>query len=1608
MENSNSKFISPIAIDLGSKNTGIFYLHYKSGECKTLEDLQTIPAFRKTLILETGTGSSYQLLMVDRTQRRHQRRGYTRRKLAKRLARLIIEEELKIPMKPHLKALGFLLNRRGFSYTTFEIDESILRNFPSKLLDEYRDDQYAYEKLSLVPEILGSEEAGNSVDVLEKIHELLEQDDLEKLKALTKEVSSTKRRIGYISSQLRSIKKIPGFEADLKNEVDGLNREYSVNRLQRQLSDAREAEQHEDSLKNEKKQLEKSVLYFKTEYEDLPDITDTELLDFKRYFTWALFKTLDEAEKNLQTGHKPRKQFSKDIFDDLSNVEVVQGQPISKDLYNLREAVEHCSNLGLEQNIRLKRFCYLLANISNLQIKPLRQYFNSKGHIDKDKWQPDRMHSIYAKWLRSWRPRRSDQVELRKELLLDLNNSKLISHWLGTDPKSTIPPYENNNNRRPPECNSLVLTPSKLSVHLPEWREITDKLIQELKSTDSKFIQNWINDQELRETALKRCKSLITYSKILKKSSTKNSNALKDLENQDDIWKCRTLAFILDRSNAHSRANGGKGFAMRLTFGPVNLHSGEQKIRAEETESKLQDLLGDSFGRFEKFANQYFHEVSLAKEGRLFLETGDTLLAICNEKPQQKRHQSVIDIAGVFGISVKKFKKCIEDKIDEVDRDESVQRWLKSFGSLRATSEKASKVQKQYGNHLNEAIQSARKKVESESSPDKDEKQLYSIVSKVEELAQKIGNELDADSNKFNSIFSFAQIYNIGFLERSGFSSTCKLCSYDNIRRMQPYEGVSQKSLHIALAPRISGISVRVIDGVVRKLLEHKAHTIAKLKWKCLKYVRRHNPGAEVSVPILIEQNSFDFEENLNAIKKKKKKAKSIKLEERLNKKKDRIKLYSGGVCPYSGETLEDSGELDHILSRSFTKDVHQTVFNSELNLLYVSSLANRTKNDGELRLSDLHDSYLMKLFKTVDSELIKKEIEEFVEGYDERQFSNFLNLDDETRRNIRHALFLNPENSARKKAERILNSSQRSRVNGTQRYFASLIANHIVRLNERNNAGVPLRLSFDYLEIDSLEVYSLRSSYAEVKQELRKDTSQSPESHSVDAALVFLLALKSNKVRGMLGVEPPEVEYIGDRRDGGNRNFLEASYNSVFAPFYESTRFSELNISRGPTTSNYYSHRPMFRDNFYAGRYLPIVITRKGSIGCGFSESNMVLAVNSSQMKDQTYCNDLLNRLIQFSPNGKIALQKYGFRACESSYSIAKIVEKLNGHGHSSIVLPICHSLVNEYLLDKFNTQTNNSDDKDLRKCLMDKCAYRTEKVVFNRDMADSLLNLLQKSGNWKEYSAKEFCTVLSKNKFTFSIQPLSSKKVNLFVGGKVMHPIWQEWKNFLINWEQQLNCENGDTFDSFCKNYFLAKRGNSRKHQRVRNKFGLPMITSEGRFLQGRKSWTGESQATLQIANDGDPRKGSNIYQVPVITDKGNVEFGGLTKIYRSKSLHRIEHQQGFKGDLVERPTWYRLNLDAILSQEKRQDYSNKGIDSIHFLVADISRPTIRVTLNKYPEAELFSLALLKPRENSESSKNKILEQVKRSPTNPNLWTLTYKGGGYPSGALKSATKS
>jgi len=115
--------ISPISIDLGAKYTGVYFAHYPAGSC-----IHSIEKMGRVYQLEKD---DYTLMMTNRTAARHQRRGYKRKNMVKRLFRLIWCQEFGLEWDDSIQqTISFLLNRRGFNYLTDEFDAKILDDFP--------------------------------------------------------------------------------------------------------------------------------------------------------------------------------------------------------------------------------------------------------------------------------------------------------------------------------------------------------------------------------------------------------------------------------------------------------------------------------------------------------------------------------------------------------------------------------------------------------------------------------------------------------------------------------------------------------------------------------------------------------------------------------------------------------------------------------------------------------------------------------------------------------------------------------------------------------------------------------------------------------------------------------------------------------------------------------------------------------------------------------------------------------------------------------------------------------------------------------------------------------------------------------------------------------------------------------------------------------------------------------------------------------------------------------------------------------------------------------------------------------------------------------------
>ena len=99
---------------------------------------------------------------------------------------------------------------------------------------------------------------------------------------------------------------------------------------------------------------------------------------------------LHNIKKELDEGSRHRSKY----FEEVASVLLEQ---------NHKEAYlkNFCQKLhdGKYQNLNVKNLVNLVGNLSNLELKPLRKYFNDKAHAKKDYWDEQRFAKTYCRWI---------------------------------------------------------------------------------------------------------------------------------------------------------------------------------------------------------------------------------------------------------------------------------------------------------------------------------------------------------------------------------------------------------------------------------------------------------------------------------------------------------------------------------------------------------------------------------------------------------------------------------------------------------------------------------------------------------------------------------------------------------------------------------------------------------------------------------------------------------------------------------------------------------------------------------------------------------------------------------------------------------------------------------------------------------------------------------------------------------------------------------------------------------------------------------------------------------------------------------------------------------
>ena len=1049
-----NKIISPIAIDMGAKNTGVYLNHFEQGEDPTSSGNTQ----GKTIVIDSTNITWSQ---ADRTGKRHQIRTNKRRKLSKRLLKLVLNEYDIKANQAQSEYINGLLNNRG--YNRIEITEEQAEILQDKIVNDF-----------FSPVIFNNSSDDNFLEKLSN-EVIIKDDDSE---TYWKEI--------------------------LKNNIFSLSGNNNT--------EFKEYLQNKNHNSDDIKVLSKAFTAIKS----------------------IILKQID----NYKTGHLHRRDYLDNIKKDINNSELL------KPLLNTGLTAEKLANL--------------IGNISNLQLRVLRKYFNDETMKTGDIWMPEKLHSLFFKWVRSWHAKQENEKDNRQELLKLKDKNNNILDIFTTDPKKTIPPYEDQNNRRPPKDLTLRLNPKALDKQLENWENIAQSLADNYILPQ---IDDNITEQINIQTGLKA-------NVRPQKGESEKRQILAD-----------TLHRILDRT---------------IVLDPYKLRWLAQDSDTPDAKTSKELLNQHSNNNADNiivFAKKYYSEVEIAKQGLWTEEC--SLFFRCETNPP---HKGKITHKLVGHILRQDFT---EKQITDF-REKCWNQKIKGNSTTKSFAGQVEEIRKEYGNGFNYIVQTIKKRqyVLVNNNPEqaqkdrwakyeKDHKDVLKAIQNTKLVAEEISKYLKNDrQDKYNNPYSIAQLYNHLESEITGFSKTDRWNTEENAWRdkEQSVEILNKSGEIIKLiksnAVRLTADSISPFDGLLDRIISRQAIEIARMKIKQIESLNI-DKNDKLFVPVFMEQNRFSFEQSLHEIKgleniKKKAKDRVAKgLTKQTTQWQDKDKrIKKNTICPYTGKKI-GKGEIDHIIPQSQSKKRGDVVFNSEANLIYCSGTGNHQKDDNRWSFEQLNHNYLNEVFAGETN--IKQAIISFVNGLDENDSISFHNLEDKEQNYLRHALFIRELDG---KTFPILNTRYKTFVNGTQGYLGKKIR----KLLQEKYPNIEVKT----YQIPAQEVSQLRTVLGEANGNLKKQERQGAFSHVVDAALVLATALQNTKIADELTTT----------------NVAKLSEQGQWLKELLPDNADVLHIKRKPKYRKKLASTQIFKDGLYGERFMPILLNEK-KLYYGFALDN-------------------------------------------------------------------------------------------------------------------------------------------------------------------------------------------------------------------------------------------------------------------------------------------------------------------------------------------------------------------------------------------------------------------
>lgn len=866
-------------------------------------------------------------------------------------------------------------------------------------------------------------------------------------------------------------------------------------------------------------------------------IADIEDKDAKELYKSSLEEMKAAAEniiKQEEFGHKPRKIY----------------------LENIKKDIDHDSRLKaiIESFDSSEKLYKCIGNISNLQLRALRWYFNDKNMRYCSELNNQRLKDVWIRALQFFHYPDSTSGNSIKTLIQKIRKTNnCIDALSNIDPILTIPPYEDQNNRRPPVDQTLLLSPEVLDrMYGSKWLkwidgfvrllpQLTDDLDKIIKLTDRK---NCLDKNKANSYTLTKKKYAYIFHRLLDLSFN------RDIE----ITKIRAWA-VNPKSN-----------------------------KLIKLDNIIKSVTGDDYYSFLKLVSSYYDEVKLAKEG-LWSVVKSPLMELSGIHPPMKRGILSELVAGVLNIHTcfdyEKFKDIWNSKII---KNSTVRSICKSIEEKRKNLGNAFNFE--YSRTLYVASRNGEKNLKAE------QKALFTIKNQVDIVSKFIGKKLNLDDiniAKFANPYSLAQLYTLIETDIHGFSSNCLAVNIENNCRMRATLGSG------AFCSRLPAEAVRPFDGSLGKILKRQAYEIAKKKVLELKEFTGIK-NSRIHLGILIEENQFEFSASIAKIKKSKFATKIRKVadkgvtrqEEYYLNKEDRIKKASRGICPYTGGELTEKthGEIDHIIPRSLTKERMGTIFNTEANLIYTSQRGNQLKDERIYTLENLHPKYLLAVFGTSDISVIRNIIDDTIDSIEEKNDRFLFELMSEQERDCcRHALFL-PGTHAYDVVVAAMAKQYSTRVNGTQSWFIREVIYSVLKelgqwLKDNGNT-----IDFFTSKIDVMNMSKpFRDALGKINSALTKKNPQPITSHAIDALCVLAGAITDKRISAKIG---------------GSEDLTPITYPERLAELvpdnYEIIRISRKNF----TDKDEPQSRKLYKDTIYAENFIPVMV-RDHEIKIGF-----------------------------------------------------------------------------------------------------------------------------------------------------------------------------------------------------------------------------------------------------------------------------------------------------------------------------------------------------------------------------------------------------------------------